>query len=56
MYNNDVRCEEYYEKLGAILRAMDRFDIDDNDRAALSWIALDYLGLLGDATGIEPKK
>lgn len=41
------RQEEYYEKLGAILRTLDECRISDDDRAALIWAALDYYFLLG---------
>ncbi len=56
MINEDRKREEYYEKLGAILRTLDQFDVPDGDRAALTWIAVDYFEKLGSVIGTEPKK
>lgn len=47
--------EEYYEKLGAILRTLDEYNIPDDDRAALIWAALDYYVMLGQAIGLAPR-
>ena len=48
--------EEYYEKLGAVLRVLDTFNIEPNDRAALLWIARDYHDLLGAVIEISARK
>ena len=48
----DRKREEYYEKLGAILRTLDECNIPDDDRAALIWAALDYYDQLGITIGL----
>ena len=50
------KCEEYYEKLRAILHTLDRTELPEWDRASLTWAAMDYLELLGSVIGTEPKK
>lgn len=56
MYDKTRKTEEYYEKLGALLRAVDTCAMPPEDRAALIWAALDYLALLGEVIGTERKK
>ena len=55
MYDN-MKREEYYGKLGAILHTLDRFDLQEDDRQALIWASLDYLELLGKVIGTESTK
>ena len=54
--DDNIRQEEYYEKLRAILRVADIGGIDGQDRDALIWVARDYLEKLGEVMGIVGKK
>ena len=47
------RMEENYAKLGAILEVLDSFSVSEDTRAALLWVARDYLETLGQIIGIN---
>ena len=52
----NIRKEEYYEKLRVILKVADIGGVDEHDRDALIWVARDYLEKLGEVMGIVGKK
>ncbi len=54
--SEEAKAIEYFEKLGAILNVLDCCQLQDADRAALSWAALDYHDLLGGVIGLTAKK
>jgi len=43
MNAKELQVEETLEKLGAILRTIDAFEIPEWDKSALIWIACEYL-------------
>ena len=50
----ELSKEEYFDRCRVVLRVLDSCRLDDEDRATLVWMALEYLEKLGEVSGIGP--